>query len=120
MLDVLPYQSSSKTRSSEQASAAQATVGVPQKSPAVNASLEIDDSCKLLIINGRRGGDRTHNPRLRRPVLYPIELLAHIFYCSFEAARAGWSSSRTNGTNACNADASVSRASFHVDPHPVI
>jgi hypothetical protein len=25
---------------------------------------------------GRRGGDRTHNPRLRRPVLYPIELLA--------------------------------------------
>ena len=29
--------------------------------------------------NGRRGGDRTHNPRLRRPVLYPIELLAHAF-----------------------------------------
>ena len=27
--------------------------------------------------DGRRGGDRTHNPRLRRPVLYPIELLAH-------------------------------------------
>ena len=26
--------------------------------------------------NGRRGGNRTHNPRLRRPVLYPIELLA--------------------------------------------
>jgi hypothetical protein len=33
---------------------------------------------KLLILNGRRGGDRTHNPRLRRPVLYPIELLAHV------------------------------------------
>jgi hypothetical protein len=33
---------------------------------------------KCLILNGRRGGDRTHNPRLRRPVLYPIELLAHI------------------------------------------
>ena len=32
---------------------------------------------KLLILNGRRGGNRTHNPRLRRPVLYPIELLAH-------------------------------------------
>jgi CheY-like chemotaxis protein len=28
---------------------------------------------------GRRGGNRTHNPRLRRPVLYPIELLAHVF-----------------------------------------
>jgi hypothetical protein len=27
---------------------------------------------------GRRGGDRTHNPRLRRPVLYPIELLARV------------------------------------------
>lgn len=25
-----------------------------------------------------RGGDRTHNPRLRRPVLYPIELLARV------------------------------------------
>ena len=34
------------------------------------------DMPKLLILNGRRGGDRTHNPRLRRPVLYPIELLA--------------------------------------------
>src|SRR4051794_20637058 len=29
-----------------------------------------------LYLNGGRGGDRTHNPRLRRPVLYPIELLA--------------------------------------------
>ena len=28
-------------------------------------------------LNGGRGGNRTHNPRLRRPVLYPIELLAH-------------------------------------------
>ena len=28
------------------------------------------------IFYGGRGGDRTHNPRLRRPVLYPIELLA--------------------------------------------
>jgi hypothetical protein len=27
-------------------------------------------------LSGRRGGNRTHNPRLRRPVLYPIELLA--------------------------------------------
>ena len=26
---------------------------------------------------GGRGGDRTHNPELRRLVLYPIELLAH-------------------------------------------
>jgi hypothetical protein len=31
-----------------------------------------------IILSGRRGGDRTHNPRLRRPVLYPIELLAHV------------------------------------------
>jgi len=29
-----------------------------------------------MILNGGRGGDRTHNHRLRRPVLYPIELLA--------------------------------------------
>ena len=27
-------------------------------------------------LGGRRGGNRTHNPRLRRPVLYPVELLA--------------------------------------------
>src|SRR5258708_23883300 len=26
-------------------------------------------------MGGRRGGDRTHNPRLRRPVLYPMEAL---------------------------------------------
>src|SRR5208283_2231822 len=40
---------------------------------------------KLLINNdGRRGGNRTHNPRLRRPVLYPIELLARVFHCSVE------------------------------------
>ena len=36
--------------------------------------------CKALILNGGRGGDRTHNHRLRRPVLYPIELLAHMLY----------------------------------------
>ena len=29
---------------------------------------------------GRQGGARTHNPRLRRPVLYPVELLAHSFF----------------------------------------
>jgi hypothetical protein len=28
------------------------------------------------LVSGGRGGNRTHNPRLRRPVLYPIELLA--------------------------------------------
>ena len=37
---------------------------------------------------GRRGGNRTHNPRLRRPVLYPIELLAHVSYCSCEVNEA--------------------------------
>ena len=31
---------------------------------------------KSFIFSGGRGGNRTHNPRLRRPVLYPIELLA--------------------------------------------
>ncbi len=30
--------------------------------------------------NGRRGRARTCNPRLRRPVLYPVELLARIFF----------------------------------------
>ena len=30
------------------------------------------------VKNGGRGGNRTHNHRLRRPVLYPIELLARI------------------------------------------
>src|SRR5690606_27502309 len=27
--------------------------------------------------NGAAGEDRTHNPRLRRPVLYPVELPPH-------------------------------------------
>lgn len=30
----------------------------------------------MILKAGGRGGNRTHNPRLRRPVLYPIELLA--------------------------------------------
>jgi hypothetical protein len=30
-----------------------------------------------LRVGGGRGGDRTHNPQLRRLMLYPIELLAH-------------------------------------------
>ena len=39
---------------------------------------------------GRRGGNRTHNPRLRRPVLYPIELLAHALnHCSCEVTDSG-------------------------------
>ena len=42
----------------------------------------------LICKGGRRGGNRTHNPRLRRPVLYPIELLAHVFYCSCELNEA--------------------------------
>ena len=30
--------------------------------------------------SGRQGGARTRNPRLRRPVLYPVELLAHAYF----------------------------------------
>lgn len=30
--------------------------------------------------NGGRHGIRTHDPRLRRPVLYPTELTAHLVY----------------------------------------
>jgi hypothetical protein len=44
----------------------------------------INSRKSLMFKGGRRGGDRTHNPRLRRPVLYPIELLApvHIILAS--------------------------------------
>src|ERR1035441_6412619 len=42
---------------------------------------------KSLILNGGRGGNRTHNPRLRRPVLYPIELLARGHHESKNARR---------------------------------
>ncbi len=61
--------------------------------PGVTATIEDPDGCKYLKtgevwISGGRGGNRTHNPRLRRPVLYPIELLARILslqpYCNFE------------------------------------
>ena len=34
-------------------------------------------STMLYMSFGRRDRDRTCNPRLRRPVLYPLELLAH-------------------------------------------
>jgi hypothetical protein len=37
------------------------------------------------MMNGGRGGNRTHNHRLRRPVLYPIELLAHFPLCPDES-----------------------------------
>ena len=47
----------------------------------------------LLIINGGRGGNRTHNPRLRRPVLYPIELLAHA--SSHFSVESPWNASPT-------------------------
>ena len=48
----------------------------------LKAKMEVFDDDKSmnfmhLPIFGRRGGNRTHNPRLRRPVLYPVELLAH-------------------------------------------
>jgi hypothetical protein len=38
--------------------------------------------CHLNEEDGTRGGGRTHNLRLRKPTLYPIELRAHgvIFY----------------------------------------
>src|SRR6185312_6838520 len=50
--------------------------------------VEIFRLVRTNAIFGGRGGNRTHNPRLRRPVLYPIELLAHAWelrgccYCS--------------------------------------
>ena len=45
----------------------------------------VQGKSKTLILGGRRVGDRTRNPRLRRPVLYPIELLARaLFYSSVE------------------------------------
>ena len=50
-----------------------------------NNRVAAENTLKELILNGRRGGDRTHNPRLRRPVLYPIELLARcgcLFHCN--------------------------------------
>gem|GEM_PF-6909029 len=45
--------------------------------------------CKYMKIlktrlSGRQGGVRTRNPRLRRPVLYPVELLARGFYSNFD------------------------------------
>jgi hypothetical protein len=49
---------------------------VTLKAIATTYYLRFDGVPKRLIINGGRGGNRTHNPRLRRPVLYPIELLA--------------------------------------------
>ena len=38
---------------------------------------------QTLAIIGRRGGIRTRDLRLRRPTLYPAELLAHIDFAGF-------------------------------------
>ena len=48
---------------------------VPTISPTVSTDKGAE-TANSLNLNGGRGGNRTHNPRLRRPVLYPIELLA--------------------------------------------
>src|SRR5580658_2866283 len=58
-------------------------------------------SLTLIAQYGGRGGNRTHNPRLRRPVLYPIELLAHVVYFSCVAiAAAGAAHAGESGTTA--------------------
>ncbi len=57
--------------------------GSPQNPPQARPTAK-QKSPKLLNLNGRRGGNRTHNPRLRRPVLYPIELLARMGPCGEE------------------------------------
>ena len=49
------------------------------KIPHSEKSMKWQVFSKLLILNGRQGGVRTRNPRLRRPVLYPVELLAHAY-----------------------------------------
>ena len=36
-------------------------------------------SNKKIRGSGAPGGNRTHDPRLRKPILYPTELQAHIF-----------------------------------------
>jgi hypothetical protein len=46
------------------------------QSPAKSAKPDSQRTMCPLNPDGGRGGNRTHNPRLRRPVLYPIELLA--------------------------------------------
>ena len=52
----------------------------------VNRSLRAD---LRRVAHGGRGGTRTHNPQLRRLMLYPLELLAHALYCSFFADEFG-------------------------------
>ena len=36
--------------------------------------------CQGFLLSGTPGGTRTHNPRLRRPVLCPVELRAHLHF----------------------------------------
>lgn len=61
---------------------------VAQKYPGLYYFLQNDDFCKLLISKrGRRGGDRTHNNRLRMPVLYPAQTFH--FQLTEQRLRAG-------------------------------
>ena len=57
-------------------------------------------STPLRVKAGTRGGGRTHNLRLRRPTLYPIELLAHTDSILGQSAPAGnqFSSAKKRGT----------------------
>jgi hypothetical protein len=51
------------------------TISPPQWTPKNSSSVRFQ--------GGRRGRARTCNPRLRRPVLCPVELLARAPYCNF-------------------------------------
>ena len=47
------------------------------------------NSCLLYLDNGAPGRTRTFNPRLRRPMLYPVELRAHFYLLSSSGPWSG-------------------------------
>ena len=74
--------------------------------PAMRARVRLLQSRSVAFLTyGRRGRDRTCNPRLRRPVLYPIELLARAS-CDSKCSKAA-------AISIANTDVTRRRASRH-------
>ena len=68
-------------------------------SPSVEELGGLLSSLREIIQNGAPGGVRTHNPRLRRPMLCPVELRAHNVRQSTLSQRLGSRTKRKNASN---------------------
>ena len=45
--------------------------------------IRLSGRARTRLESGARGGIRTHDPRFRRPMLYPAELLPHTYFARY-------------------------------------